>query len=594
LRVEVKLMLNIIFGNDFYWDTDGWAAYIWLHHAQDLGLCKILAVTTCSDDHLRESESAFGDTLACQLDYVRRWYHHDPVPIGLPYADAADTWRTLLTTAAINAVAAKVPMAHGQDSNDVYGNALASAMDGSVTLMNTGPFIGLVQFMRTADLPDPPKWGGLNAKELIAVKVNEFWACAGYYPMGHVDINNTNFGCPYGTDVERRVVHRVASQYMLENWPENVPIILYGESANNNRINWPLKTVDGDHPYYLQPFSTPDTIEGWDVFRVLGLVLGHGGMHELSASGYPVITDQGAQSWVADDVDGVPRPGYPVMRYVTAAPSTPDENCWASYQLMQYPEITDTRGLRLGYDFTGGAYGAQISGSWEFVKDISGNGFHATAYGTTKPKYLRDGILTFADGSYIQRDAAATCNFDYKLFYLILDVYIPDATDAALKIITGATETHGNTTEGWSLGISGKKWRFNKYSSVKVAQEELLSIHDITAGWHRVCIANHQTNNGTEWKMSLYVDGALEGDRLAPAQGNAQGYLRINGGAWPGAVAANFPIANYRMYFGRQISAVELLTRWMGHRPFVSRTDVRRGVDRGDGILGVMPDAYNL
>jgi hypothetical protein len=597
----VETSLYIIHDNDFSRDADGYLAYLWLHHAQDLGLCKILACISGEDDHLLEVAGAFANTSAAKLDYIRRWFKHPDVPIGLPYADAPNTWKTLKEDTDLS-TSVSAPYAQSDDSTDVYGTVLAGMPDNSVTILTTGQFVALARFMQSTDT-----WNGKTSMELLASKVCMLACGAGQYPAGVADINQTNFGCPWSVDAPTRAAIKTATVYVLNNWPVNVPITFYGEDINTGELAFDPDILLGSHPAKLRPYSynsTTKVIEAHDSVRAMLLVLGLGGMHTLSASGYVTVggadpeNPDDTQTWTADAEDGTPTEGKPLCRYVSVADDEALERIWASYLLKRYPSPPST-GLTAGYDFGEGDYGDELPATANAILDLSGNNFHMTAFGTTKPQYLRNGIITFPTGSYLQRTIGDTAGYGdlsiaNRQWFGVMDVYIADPTVTDELTFAGATFASDNNTENWSIAIANKKWRFRRRSSDGVTVATLTSTDDITLGWHRIAWANRQITFGATptWQLVLYVDGIEAASTTANiSQHSMRGYLRINGGSWTGAVAADYPIAMFRLHLRQPISASELASNWMETAPKVQPTNVRRNVDRGDGIEGTFPFA---
>ena len=581
--------INIIFDNDFTRDADGVLAYTQLLALQAEGKCKILAVIGGEDDHLLEGVADLARTQAAMLDYFRQWYKQPSVPIGLPYADAEDTWKTLKTTRASEVF---LPDAASQDSTDVYGNALAAAADKSVTIMTTGQLVALARFMATAEGETPTRWGGKTAIELIRDKVL-IWACgAGVYPGGTPNINVTNFGCPWSADPAVRAACRKAARYVLANWPVETEIRYYGENITYGAFIFDPRILPASHPVCTKPYAFTGTCEAHDVARLHLHTDGLGGMYTLSASGYCTITEDGAQSWTFDEVDGTPTAGHPLARYVSDPVSNTDVMIWLAYKSKLYPPPRPL-GVALAPDWSVGTYNTEMSGEPNAVLDTSGNNYHMTAYGTTKPKYLRDGIITFPAGSYIERLNGPTITEDNQplcmtntQWFVVFDVYIPDASVTDDLIFVGQSHHAGTNLENWSIGIVNKKWRFRRINTTATTTAELLSTADITAGWHRVCCAQRLTPAG-RLVQSMYVDGVpVAEDILATVQSYARGRLRINGASWPGAVAANYPIGMFRLYTYTPINSHELISRWSDIEPWIGPQDVKYGVDRGDGLTG--------
>ncbi|MFP6584338.1 MAG: hypothetical protein VCD00_17525 [Candidatus Hydrogenedentota bacterium] len=202
--------VKIIFDSDMALDPEDMNALCLLHAFADAGEAEILATVACG----YETNRASGAT----IDAINTFYGRPDIPVGTSRINqifhkyAIPLARSPWTTA----VRDKYP--HDAPDDDrcpnaisVYRKALAKQPDNSVVIVTTGWLVNLRDLLDSkADYISD-----LNGRELVSAKVKELSVMGGSFPEGW----EYNF-CYAG-------VGR-CTKYVLENWPENVPIMISG------------------------------------------------------------------------------------------------------------------------------------------------------------------------------------------------------------------------------------------------------------------------------------------------------------------------------------------------------------------------------
>lgn len=180
---------------------------------------------------------------------------------------------------------------------EFYRSILSSAEDRSITLISLGFLTNLATLMES--LPD--EFASLTGMALVSTKVKELVVMGGKYPSGW----EFNFG---GSDT-------ASSQFVVNNWPREVPITYSGFELGEGIISGekladyapPDSPVTAAYQWYVGRCST--IRESWDPITTLYGILGFEGARGLGIGklfvhaneiGYNEVSADGSNTWVND------------------------------------------------------------------------------------------------------------------------------------------------------------------------------------------------------------------------------------------------------------------------------------------------------
>ncbi len=207
--------VKVIFDSDMALDSEDMNALCLLHAFADRGEAEIIATVACG----YETNRASGAT----IDAINTFYSRPDIPIGTMKINyifqrhaipvAPSSWTT--------AVRDKHPHDIPNDNKcpsavSVYRETLSKQPDNSVVIVTTGWLVNLQDLLESR----PDRHSELSGKELVSLKVKELSAMGGIFPGG-----DNRLGWEY--NFAYAGVGR-ATKYVMENWPENVPITISG------------------------------------------------------------------------------------------------------------------------------------------------------------------------------------------------------------------------------------------------------------------------------------------------------------------------------------------------------------------------------
>jgi len=205
-----KHPVKVIFDSDMALDSEDMNALCLLHAFADEGEAEIIATVACG----YETNRASGAT----IDAINTFYSRPDIPVGTTkihpvfHKYAIPLARSSWTTAVRDNYPHDVPDDDKCPSAvSVYREALSKQPDNSVVIVTTGWLVNLRDLLDSK----PDGRSDLNGRELVSSKVKELSVMGGSFPQGW----EYNF-CFAG-------VGR-CTKYVLENWPENVPVMISG------------------------------------------------------------------------------------------------------------------------------------------------------------------------------------------------------------------------------------------------------------------------------------------------------------------------------------------------------------------------------
>jgi len=210
-----KNPVKVIFDSDMALDSEDMNALCLLHAFADEGQAEIIATVASG----YETNRASGAT----IDAINTFYSRPDIPVGTTkihyvfhrYAIpvAPSSWTT--------AVRDNYP--HDVPDDDkcpsavsVYREALSKQPDNSVVIVTTGWLVNLRDLLESK----PDSHSDLNGKELVSLKVKELSVMGGHFPGGDYP-EGWEYNFAYAS------VGR-CTKYVMENWPENVPVMISG------------------------------------------------------------------------------------------------------------------------------------------------------------------------------------------------------------------------------------------------------------------------------------------------------------------------------------------------------------------------------
>ncbi len=207
--------VKVIFDSDMALDSEDMNALCLLHAFADNGEAEIIATIASGYETNRAS--------AATIDAINTFYSRPDIPVGAtkinyifqrhPIPVAPSSWTP--------AVRDNYP--HDTPSDDkcrsarsIYREVLSQQPDHSVVIVTTGWLVNLQDLLESK----PDRFSELNGKELVSLKVKELSAMGGSFPGGDLP-KGWEYNFSYA-GVGR------CTKYVMENWPDNVPIMISG------------------------------------------------------------------------------------------------------------------------------------------------------------------------------------------------------------------------------------------------------------------------------------------------------------------------------------------------------------------------------
>lgn len=202
--------VKIIFDSDMALDCEDMNALCLLHALADNNEAEILATVASG----YETNRASGAT----IDVINTFYGRPDILVGVTRVNMV--FRTDAIPVARSPWTPAVRDAYPHDEPDddrcasavsVYRKVLSAQPDHSVSIVTTGWLVNLKRLLDSK----PDHFSKLNGRELVRAKVKELSVMGGAFPIGW----EYNFGFA-GVGA--------CTKYVLDNWPENVPVVFSG------------------------------------------------------------------------------------------------------------------------------------------------------------------------------------------------------------------------------------------------------------------------------------------------------------------------------------------------------------------------------
>ena len=268
----------LIIDTDTATDCDDAGALAVAHALQNRGECVILAVIVNNKDPYSVGA----------VDAVNTWYGRGNIPLG------AYKGTTVGKTGSYQAIAENtalyrhdvVTSAQVPEAVTTYRTVLAARPDASVVIASIGWLNNLEGLLKSpADAISP-----LTGTGLVAAKVKSISIMGGRYPSGS-EYNFTSFGSPPST------------KYVVENWPDNVPMMFQGYELGENVTTGPSQlNTPAENPVRKAYETIYNGINGrhsWDQCAVLHAVRGLADYWTAVTVGSNTINTDGTNAWVA-------------------------------------------------------------------------------------------------------------------------------------------------------------------------------------------------------------------------------------------------------------------------------------------------------
>ena len=278
--------VKVIFDSDMALDPEDMNALCLLHAFADAGEAEILATVASGFETNRASGAA--------IDVINTFYGRPDIPVGTQRINRVFHKYAIPLAVSPWTPAVRDAWPHDIPDDDrcpsavsVYRKALAAQPDNSVTIVTTGWLTNLRDLLDSK----PDAHSKLNGRELISQKVKELSTMGGAFPQGW-EYNFSYAGTSRCT------------KYVLDNWPENVPVIISdvniglkiisGKVYKDELPDCPLRT-GLEHAWNALSEGRPS----WDETSILYAVRG------LSHQGEQYWTTQSTGSLHIDDQTGI-------------------------------------------------------------------------------------------------------------------------------------------------------------------------------------------------------------------------------------------------------------------------------------------------
>lgn len=207
--------VKVIFDSDMALDSEDMNALCLLHAFADRGEVEIVATVASGYETNRAS--------AATIDAINTFYSRPDIPVGATKIHYIFQRHAIPVAPSSWTPAVRDNYPHDTPNDDkcssaksVYREVLSKQPDHSVVIVTTGWLVNLQDLLESK----PDRYSDLNGKDLIALKVKELSVMGGSFPGG-------DFPKGWEYNFAYAGVGR-CTKYVMENWPENVPIMISG------------------------------------------------------------------------------------------------------------------------------------------------------------------------------------------------------------------------------------------------------------------------------------------------------------------------------------------------------------------------------
>jgi hypothetical protein len=278
---------KIIFDTEMSSDCDSAAALAVLNHLADLHEAEILA---CVADAVEPDHA-----IAATMSAINTYYGRPQIPIG--------TYQSIVVRPGKSHYTAHIrdEFSHGMPPDeqaphalDVYRTALASAPDGSVTIVSLGFLVNLHDLLDSK----PDSASPLAGAELVRKKVKLLVVVGGYFPHDPIadrKIPEYNFGGanPLGA---------LDTQFVVEHWPTAV-LFSGAELAQGICTGQTLDATPPANPVrriFELNGLLKDGRSSWCQTAVLAAVRDPDLYWEVKRDGYCAVSSNGQSAWTSE------------------------------------------------------------------------------------------------------------------------------------------------------------------------------------------------------------------------------------------------------------------------------------------------------
>jgi hypothetical protein len=269
---------KIILDTDICADVDDVGALAVLNKLVDLGECELLACVVNG----RDVDKACAATISA----TNTWYGRPQIPIGTYQGSKSEPMKSGYTTGVRDGVphSAKPDDAMPR-ALDVYRQSLATAPNGSVTIVSIGFLMNLRELLESR----PDAISPLNGADLAREKVKRLVIMGGQFPASDPKNGEYNFAAmDAGSD----------TQFVVENWP--TPILFTGYEIGDKIITGTtLPRTPPANPVRraYELFNKCEGRASWDQTAVLAAVRAPELYWNVSANGHCVVAPDGTNTW---------------------------------------------------------------------------------------------------------------------------------------------------------------------------------------------------------------------------------------------------------------------------------------------------------
>lgn len=274
--------VKVIFDTDMAGDCDDCGALAVLNKLADLGEAEILACVADSNERQK--------SVAASISAINTYYGRPNIPIGTCHTPGG----TVIDGPYADDLREKFPQHALPDDQEpdalaVYRSALASAPDGSVTVISVGFFSNLRVLLQS----QPDSVSPLSGMDLVRAKVKQLVVMGGRFPMSDPIYGEYNFSVSVPAD----------TQFVVSRWP--TPILFSGFEIGQKVIaGQVLASAPATNPVrrayeFLTKGNLARGRPSWDLTAVLAAVRDPHTYWDISPSGTVVVSAIGTDKWIS-------------------------------------------------------------------------------------------------------------------------------------------------------------------------------------------------------------------------------------------------------------------------------------------------------
>jgi hypothetical protein len=269
--------VKIILDTDMSGDCDDVGALAVLHKLADQGEAEILACVVNGHDQDK--------AVAASVSVVNTYYGRPNIPIGTYQGPQYPATKSQYTSQLRDEFPHNaLPDDKEPTALDVYRKALASAPDGSVTIVSIGFLINLAELLQSK----PDAHSPLAGADLVRKKVRMIVVMGGHFPKCEKN-GEYNFAAQQGGP---------DTEYAIENWP--TPILFtgfeLGEGINTGKN---LVAAPASNPVRraYELYTQFKGRQSWDLTAILAAVRDPALYWTVETDGYCRVNPDGTNAW---------------------------------------------------------------------------------------------------------------------------------------------------------------------------------------------------------------------------------------------------------------------------------------------------------